>query len=102
MVDAIIFSSAVNELKPEWREAIARSQRSTYCLRLLTDSRASRCSVNSRRLDSKADSTCTALNVEAPSSTEAIDPSFSVPRRPFVCPIRDVGPGREDRHPPRC
>ena len=62
------FFFAVNELKPEWREAIARSQRSTYCLRLLTDSRASRCSVNSRRLDLKADSTCTALNVEAPAA----------------------------------
>ena len=42
--------------------------RAAYCLRLLTDSRASRCSVNSRRLDSKADSACTASNVEAPAA----------------------------------
>ena len=48
--------------------ATAPSQRGAYCLRLLTDSRASRCSVNSRRLDSKTDSTCTAWNVEAPAA----------------------------------
>jgi hypothetical protein len=39
-----------------------------YCRRLLTDSRASRCSMNKRRLDSKADSACTASDVRAPAA----------------------------------
>ena len=57
--------------------------------------------MNSRRLDSKADSTCTASNVEAP-QREGRRSAFSVPQRPFVRPIRDVGPVRGDRRPPRC
>jgi hypothetical protein len=82
------------------RAASARRTHAAYCRRLLTDIRASRCSMNRRRLDSKAASACTASDLRAPAArSRAI--RLSVPRRSFVPPKRDVGPVREDRLP-RC
>ena len=107
-VGAFIFSTIIitlfGEIIPQKRghaltPVFTPSASRAYRLGLLTDNKASRCSVNNRKLDSKADSACTASKVGAPAARRRAIRLFCSATI-FCASQRDVGPERGDRRPP--
>ena len=107
-VGAFIFSTIIitlfGEIIPQKRghaltPVFTPSASRAYRLGLLTDNKASRCSVNNRKLDSKADSASTASKVGAPAARRRAIRLFCSATI-FCASQRDVGPERGDRRPP--